>query len=165
MLFAGVLVNGQVVKPNEANSSPSQITAIKGSSIWLHWNYTYIGDGTHGGGVIITNYTKQIIGFNRISQPTIQALAKRTGQNGVLTSESPMPVPFNGRIEVISSNSTLVINDLQYNDSLYQFSSNIKITQNTGSGPKLEKYNLKPIVAITVNGIKFCDFLLYCNGF
>ena len=166
MLFAGHLVNGQAVTPNEANSSQSQITAIKGSSVWLHWNYTYVGDGTHNGVLpTTTNYIEQIIGFSSTSQPTIQALAKRTGQNGVLTLELPMPAPFNGRVGVISSNSTLVIHDLQYNDSSYQFSSNVKVTQNTGAGPVLNPYNLKPIVAITVNGIKFCDFLLYCNGF
>ena len=166
MLFAGVLINGQIVNPNEANSSPSQITAIKGSSIWLHWNYTYIGDGSHSGGVFpaTINYIEQIIGFSNTSQPTIQALVKRTGQNGVLTLASSVPAPFNGRVEVISSNSTLVIHDLQYNDSSYQFSSNVKVTIINRGIPRIRTYNLRPVVAITVNGMKFCNFL-YLNGF
>ena len=165
MIFAGFVVNGQILTPNEANSSPSQITAMKGSSIWLHWNYTYVGDGTHFGGALITNYIEQIIGFNSTSQPSIQVLAKRIGQNGVLTLQSPIPAPFNGRIKVISSNSTLVIHGLQYNDSSYQFSSTVKVTADAGAGPVPNIYNLKPIVAIAVNGMKYCDFLLYANDF
>ena len=156
MLLTGFVVNGQVLTSNEANSSPSQINGIRGSSVWLHWNYTYIGDGTHvAKASVTTNYIEQIIGFNSISQPSIQALAQRIGQNGILTLLSPIPAPFNGRVEVISSNSTLVIHGLQYNDSSYQFSSNIKATSDTGGGPVLYIYNLKPIVAITVNGIAF----------
>ena len=130
----------------------------------LHWNYTYIGDGTHYGGALITNFIEQIIGFNNTSQPSIQVLVKRTGQNGVLTLELPMPAPFNGRVGVISSNSTLVIHDLQYNDSSYQFSSNLKATHNIGFGPKTNKIYLKPIVSITINGMRFYDFVTYCNG-
>ena len=157
------VVNGQMITPNEANSSPSQITAMKGSFIWLHWNYTYIGDGNHG--LVTTNYIEQIIGFNSTSQPHIQVLAKRIGQNGILTLLSSIPAPFNGRVEVISSNSTLVIHGLQYNDSSYPFSSNVKVSSDIGAGPVPNTYDLKPIVAITVNGMKFCDFLLYSNDF
>ena len=156
-LFTGSVTNGQVLIPNEPNSSPSQITVIKGSSISLHWNYTYIGDGTHSGVFpVTTNYREQIIGFNSTSQPSIQVLAKRIGQNGVLTLQSSIPAYFKGRVEMISSNSTLVIRDLQYNDSSYQFSSNVIMTLTAGGGsPAPSTYNLKPIVAITVNGIAF----------
>ena len=50
MPHAGYAVNGQrVLEVVEERSSPSHINATKGSSIWLHWNYTYIGDGTHNG--------------------------------------------------------------------------------------------------------------------
>ena len=77
-MFTGSVPTGKVITTNEANSSPSQITVIKGSSIWLLWNYTYIGDGTHGEIVpVTTNYGEQIIGFNSTSQPSIQVLAKR----------------------------------------------------------------------------------------
>jgi len=47
---------------------------------------------------------------------------------------------------VISSNSALVIHDLQYNDSSYQFSSNIKV-DSVLSGD----FTLKPVVSITAN--------------
>ena len=148
------LVNGQIVTPNETNSSPSQITAIKGSSVWLHWNYTYIGDGTHKGVIsVATNFIEQIIGFNSTSQPSIQVLAKRIGQNGVLTLHSPIPAPFNGRVEVIPSNSTLVIHDLQYNDSSYQFSSYTKVVLAVGGGLDPHFCNLKPVTSVAVNGI------------
>ena len=49
----------------------------------------------------------------------MQALTKRTGVNCALSLESPVPAPFHGRTEVLSSNSTLVIHNLQYNDSIY----------------------------------------------
>ena len=158
------VVNGQIVKPNEANSSPSQITAMKGSTVRLYWNYTYIGDGIHGG-VFTTNFIEQIIGFNSTSQPTIQVLAKRIGQNGILTLQSSIPAYFKGRVEIIPANSTLVIHGLQYNDSSYQFLSTVKATIDSGAGPVLNTYTLKPIVGITVNGMKFCDFLFYSNDF
>ena len=148
-------MNCAVVKQVEGKSSPSQVIAIKGSTVWLHWNYTYIGDGAHRGTVsVTTNYIEQIIGFNSISHPSIQLLAQRLGQNGALKLLSSIPAPFNGRVAMISSNSTLVIRGLQYNDSLYQFSSNVKVTQDTGGGPVLYIYKLKPIVTMTVKGMR-----------
>ena len=147
-------MNGQVLKPMESRSSPSRISVLNGSSAWLHWNYTYPRDGRYPGGVIMTNYIEQIIGFKTDSQPSIQVIAKRTGKNGLLTLQSPMPAPFNGRVEVISSNSTLVIHGLQYNDSSYQFSSNVKVNVNRGAGPVLNTFELKPNITITVNGMK-----------
>ena len=147
-------MGSEFLTPNEANSSPSQITVNKGSSVWLHWNYTYIGDGTHAGAIPVkTKYIEQIIGFNSTSQPRIQVLAKRIGQNGVLTLQSPMPAPFNGRVEVISSNSTLVIHGLQYNDTSYQFSSNVKVSLTIDGKKTLRVKELKPLVSINVTGM------------
>ena len=132
----------------ESNSSPSQINALKGSAVWLHWAYEYGGDVTS-----LVTYKEQVIGFKSTSQPTIQPLAKRIGENGVLTLESSIPAPFNGRVNVTSANSTLVINNLQYNDSSYQFGSYIILESNFGSGPILNKIQLKPKVNITVQGM------------
>ena len=126
----------------------------------MHWNYTYVGDGSLGGAFPVTiNYTEQIIGFNSPSQPSIRVLAQRIGQNGILTLQSSIPSPFNGRVEMIPSNSTLVIHGLQYNDSSYQFSSNVKVTTDVGAGPAPNTYNLKPIVNLTVNGMNTSCFL------
>ena len=86
-------MSGQVVSPVEATSSPSHIIATKGSSVWMHWNYTYVRDGRDG--ILIITYKEQIIGFNSTLQPSIQTLAKRTGQNGALSLESSIPAPFN----------------------------------------------------------------------
>jgi len=149
-LFKGLLVNGQVT-PVEAESSPSHIIAIQGSSVWLHWNYTYGGDGNVG--PVTLTFREQIIGFNSTSQPSVQTLAKRTGQNGALTLESFIPAPFAGRVQVISSNSTLVIHNLLYNDSTCQFSSNVKIDSVYSGTTSTYHIALKPAVAITVNGI------------
>ena len=140
-------MNGQAINPIEAKSSPSHINTTKGSSVWLHWNYTYAGDGPQG--IVTLTYNEQLIRFNSTSQHTVQILANRTGQNGALTLESPTPVPFTGRVEVISSNSTLVIHNLQYNDSNYQFSSTVKVS--IDGRPVV--YNLIPTAtSITIKG-------------
>jgi len=97
-------VNGQVVSPVEVNSSPGHVITIKGSSVWLHWNYTCVGDGTQE--LITLNYREQTFGFNSKSQPSIETLAKRIGKNGALTLESLVPAPFNGRVDVISASTT-----------------------------------------------------------
>ena len=160
ILIVGLAVNGQnVLNPVEANSSPSRIVATKGSSVWLHWNYTYIGDGKHG--VITVTYKEQIIGFKSASQPRNAKLAKRTGQNGALTLESPVPAPFNGRVDVISANSTFVIHGLQCNDSTYQFSSSGSVDVDAGGGAVTTKFVLKPVVSITVNGMSIYHFPLF----
>ena len=156
-------MNGQSpINLVEARSSPSQIIATKGSSVWMHWNYTYIGDGRHG--FVTFTYKEQIIGFNTTLQPTIPTLAKRTGQNGALSLESPVPAPFNGRVQVIPVNSTLVIHGLQYNDSTYQFSSSVSVDTDVGGGAVTYTFVLKPAVSITVNGMSICHFLLFFSS-
>ena len=153
----GMLVNGGVVNSSKAHSSPSHVIATKGSSVWLHWNYTYIGDGIHEKSVYLkSTYKEQIIGINSISRPRFQALAKRIGENGTLTLESPVPAPFTGRVDVISSNSTLVIHDLQYDDSTYRLSSDVNVHIDIDAGPILYEFRLKPVVSLTVIG----NFLL-----
>ena len=156
-------MNGQsILEPVVASSSPSHINSTNGSSVWLHWNYTYIGDGTHNG--TTTYFTEQVILFNSTAQSIGQTLAKRTGENGALKLESPVPAPFTGRVEVISSNSTLVIHRVQYNDSTYQFSSNVTVNVNVSAVAMMNMYHLRPDVSITVNGRKILIFLC-CNGY
>ena len=156
-------VNGpNPINPVEANSSPSHINATKGSSVWLHWNYTYVGDGRDGRFVTFT-YKEQVIGFTSTSQRTIYTVANKTGENGTLALELPTYAPFTGRVEVISSNSTFVIHGLQYNDSNYQFLSMIEVfIRIPGGSPSSSIFNLAPTVSITVKGmtIKLC--LLCC---
>ena len=151
-------MNGQnVIDPVKAFSSPSHIIATKGSSVWLHWNYSYVGDGVQG--IVTLTYKEQIIGFNSLFQSTVQALAKRIGGNAALILESPVPVPFNGRVEVISANSTIVIHDLQYNDSIYQFSSNVKVDSSTSIISYM--YHLEPLVTslVVLGRCTFCILL------
>ena len=150
-VITDLTVNGQVLTPNEVGSSPSHVIRNKGSSVWLHWAYNYLGDASVGG--ITRTYKEQVIGFNSTSQPTIQPLAKRIGANGVLTLESSIPAPFTGRVDVIPGNSTLVINNLQYNDSSYQFGSYIILDIDAGGGPLPNKIELKPNINRTVQGI------------
>ena len=154
-------MNGQgVVDPVEALSSPSHVSATKGSSVWLHWNYTYTGDGPSGPHLTLT-YREQTIGFNSTSQPTVQIVAKRTGESGALALESSIPPPFNDKVEVMQSNNTLVIHRIQYNDSINQFSSNVKVDSNIGGAIVTANYELKPVVSITVNGMNlFQSFVL-----
>ena len=143
-----------VIKQDDATSLLHDIVTTKGKSMSLYWNYTYIGDGIHGVKIpISTSYKEQIIGFNSTSEPIIQTLAKIVGQNGILTLEPSIPAPFHRRVEVISSNSTLVIHDLQYNDSTYQFLSNVQVLINIGAGYAVHTYHLKPIFKVSVNGM------------
>jgi len=149
-------VNGQnPISPVEAKSSPSHVIAAKRSSVWLHWNYTYVGDGPSG--AVTLTYKEQLVRVNSTSQPSIETLAKRTGQHGALTLESTVPAPFNGRVQVIPGNSTFVIHGLQYNDSTYQLSSSVSLDIDPGGGAFTMHFVLKPVVSITVNGIP--DFI------
>ena len=143
-----------ILKSIEASSSPSHVIAIKGSSVWLHWNYTYFGDGKHG--TARYKFKEEIIGFTTSSQAMVQVLARRIGQNGILMLQSPIPAPFSGRVEVISSNSTLVIHSLQYNDSTYQFSSKAIVDADMGAGPKSNMFLIAHKVVVTVHGMKIC---------
>ena len=157
--FTGMFVDGQVLTSVEANSSPSSVVAIKGSSVWLHWNYTYLGDGNHG--AVTSYYNEQLIRCTHISDGNIQVVAKRIGQNGALTLQSSISAPFNGRLEVISTNSTLAIHRVQYNDSSYQFSSIVNVSLDVGLGPNPSVQALKPTVSITINGMKFFIFVFH----
>ena len=157
-------MNGKVLSPVEENSSPSSVTATKGSSVWLHWNYTYIGDGAHFGGALTTLFREQRIELNSTSETAIKTLARKTGQNGVLTLESPVPAPFHRRVEVISSSSTLLIYNLEYNDSTYYFSSSVSLDIDVGGGAVTNTFVLKPVVSITVNGMSICHFPLFFNS-
>ncbi|XP_065056116.1 uncharacterized protein LOC135684468 isoform X1 [Rhopilema esculentum] len=133
---------------NETKSSPSHVTSIKGSSIWLTWGYEYGGDIA---GTII--YREQIIGFNSSSQAALQPVAKRTGANGALQLVPTVPAPFSGRLKVIPSNDTLVISGLKYNDTAYQFASYVITDIIAGGSSTSVKGDLRPAVRITVNGV------------
>ena len=134
---------------------------MKGSSVWLQWAYTYEGDGNHG--AYSSFYNEQVIGFNSTSNSHIQILAKRIGQNGTLTLQSPTPAPFNGRVEVISSNSTLAIHRLQYNDSSYQLLSTINVTIQRNGTTTVSMTYIEPTISIAINGMKICSWLLFCD--
>ena len=140
------------VLSKEVSSSPTLLSAYKSSPAWLHWAYDY---GGNVGGTV--KYKEQVIGFKAASNKTVQALAKRNGAYNVLELESFIPAPFKGRVEVISSNSTLVIHDLQYNDSAYQFLSNIVVDVDVGSGSILIQIALKPNITVNVQGAEVAD--------
>ncbi|XP_065054125.1 uncharacterized protein LOC135682952 isoform X2 [Rhopilema esculentum] len=141
------LNKGQIIA-NETKSSPSHVTSLKGSSLWLTWGYQYGGDAL---GFI--TYKEQIIGFNSSSQAALQPVAKRTGANGVLQLVPTVPAPFTGRLTVIPSNDTLLISGLKYNDTAYQFASYIVLDVTIGGARSLSRGDLKPVVRITVNGV------------
>ena len=129
--------------------------------MWLHWNYTYIGDGIHSRGLRFSSlYREQVIAITSSSQTRIRPLAKRIGQFGILELQPSIPTQFEGRVEVISSNSTIVIHDLQYTDSAWQFSSGVIVGIDMGAGFVPHAYPLKPIVQLTVNGMVLADYSL-----
>eukprot|EP00795_Rhopilema_esculentum_P014964 gene14964-6117_t len=133
---------------NETKSSPSHVTSLKGSSLWLTWGYEYGGDIP---GIII--YREQIIGFSSSLQAALQPVAKRTGANGALQLVPTVPAPFSGRLKVIPSNDTLVISRLKYNDTAYQFASYVITDIYAGGSSTSVKGDLRPAVRITVNGV------------
>ena len=135
----------RVLEAVEELSSPSHINATKGSSIWLHWNYTYIGDGTHNG--TITDFRDQI--FVARKDITSQLIVAKLGHHGPLTLVSPIRAPFTGRLATISSNNTIVVHNLQYNDSHYLFLSRIYVYV---SGRGSVMFPMRPIVGLTVYG-------------
>ena len=137
---------GQVVA-NEGKSSPSQITAMKMSTVWLHWNYTYGGDYL---GFLRYNY--QSITYRSRYGSTPVELARRIGASGTLSKLSSTSDPIGARIDVISNNSTLVVHHLQYNDSGSNFSSYIQMTYNFGLPVHR---SLKPVATIDVKGELF----------
>ena len=126
---------------------------MKGSSVWLNWHYTYAGDGNHAAG-IRSFYNEQLIRCTSVSDGNIKVFAKRIGQNGAITLQSSIPAPFNGRVGVIPSNSTLVIHRLQYTDSQFTYSSMINMSLDVGFGFRIQLAMLKPTVSITVKGRK-----------
>ena len=54
---------------------------------------------------------------------------------------------------MLSSNSTLVIHNLLYNDSSCPFSSNVKIDSVYSGTKTTYDTSLRPVVSITVNGM------------
>ena len=136
------IARGQVVA-NESKSSPSQITVMKMSSVWLHWNYTYGGDSA------LLRYHYQTITYRNRYSTTPVELARRPGPSGTLSKLSSISDPIAARIDVISNNSTLVVHHLRYNDSGSNFSSYIQMTYNFGL---LMHRRLKPVATIDVKG-------------
>ena len=105
------------------------------------------------GGVITTTMVDHVIAVKNKSQPTRQTLARKVGQNGNFILESSIPAPFNGRVEMKAANSTLVIHNLQYNDSVYEFVSSIRVNIDSGGGNILSTFNLRPEFTVTIHGI------------
>ena len=176
-ILAGFFVVGNAIQPLEADSSPSHILSTKGSSVQLHWSYNYDGDTINAYGhfpmkiVVVRGFKKQTIGLKVTPHSAFQALAKRYGQVRTFTLEPSMPATFKGRVEVISSNSTLIIHNLQYNDSTYQFSSNIEIgvSMFRHTIPHIRSYKttteLKPSIRITVVDMYCITFSFFCRFF
>ena len=138
-------------KEAEKSSFQSSITALKGASVWLYWD-----DPNYESKVqfeaLTNNFKEQVIGL-KTSQQNFETVAKRVGQAGSLTLEPSIPAQFSGRVEVISSNSTLVIRDLQYNDSEYQFVSNVVLETDSGGAISPDIIALKPNFKLTVLGM------------
>ena len=139
---------------NEALSSPAKIIARKGSSVWLHWNYT---------SPIAITFDWQTAGYiNSVTDKTIEILARQDGSSGQFKALSVIPAPFTGRVDTISHNNTLVIKNLQYNDTSYKFSSFVKVSI---IGVAIIAIQMKPVIEITVQGtlLKFIIPLVCCS--
>ena len=99
---------------------------MKMSSVWLHWNYTW------GGDVEVSKFSYQSMTYKSRYGSTPVELARRTGSSGILSKSSSISDSIGARIDVISHNSTLVVHNLQYNDSGSNFSSFARIEAQGG---------------------------------
>ena len=70
--------------------------------------------------------------------------------------------PFHGRVGVISSNSTLVIHTLRFDDASLWFSCFVKVDVDPGGSRKTYAYGLQPLVVLSIIGIKIYLFVLSC---
>ena len=142
--FAAILAGEIII--HEKISSPSQITALKKSSVWLHWNYTYGGDHSN-----IIKFSHQSITYKSRYGSTPVELARRTDQFSAIKKLSSISDPIGTRITVISDNSTLVVHNLQVNDSGSNFSSYVSRFYDGKPRPT----HLKPSVQLLVQGNSF----------
>ena len=137
------------LEKHENKSSPSHIITTQMSSIWLHWNYTWGGDA-HS----VAEYQYQSITYKSRYGSTPVELARRKDQFSTIKKLSSISDPIGARIDVISNNSTLVVHNLQYNDSGSNFSSFVQIGYD--SATVKTNFILKPVVTIDVQGELRC---------
>ena len=159
MFFHLLVENGKEVEAAEERPFQSSITALKGASVWLYWDDTNFESKTQFE-ALANSFKEQVVGL-KTSEQNFKTVAKRIGQTGPLTLEPSVPAQFSGRVEVISSNSTLVIRDLQYNDSEYQFVSNVVLESDSGGAILPEVVALRPSFKLTVlgkSGLHFWQF-------
>ena len=137
--FAAI-AKGEIII-HEKISSPSHITALKTSSVWLHWNYSYGGDYRN-----LILYSHQSIKYKSRYGSTLVELARRKDQYSTIKKLSSISDPIGTRITVISDNSTLVVHNLRLNDSGSNFSSYIYYKNRDTTK------HLKPVVQLLVQG-------------
>ncbi len=82
----------------------------------------------------------------------VTVVAEKTAYSGQLKVSGGLPSSVSGRISVVGSKNTLVINNLNYNDSFSRFYSAVVMTTFSGSAVAVA---LKPIVQVTVEGENF----------
>ena len=136
------------IEPNISYSSPRRVIATEGTSIWLHWEYKYLGDTQQ------YKFKEQIIGFNSTTDPVVVPLAKRNGSNGSLKLVDPMPSSFADRVELSSDKSSVVIKQLRFNDTKFQFFSYVTMEHIYPKylRPFLSNFSLPPLKEVAVTG-------------
>ncbi len=156
------MILGQV-DINETSSSPANITALKGSSLQLHWSYTLVS------GAVPKYFTfkEQTCSVNDTLRNMVTVVAEKTTYTGQLAVASGLPSSLSGRISVIGSNNTMVIENLNYNDTINRFFSTVIVTAKF-SGEDSSAV-LKPIVQVAVEGehskAKILDFDYFSCSF
>ena len=103
---------------SQSNGIPAtrQLQIDRGSSVKLQW--TYLNNG-------LPCLIKQKI-FGQMASSGLIDLAVKEGAGG-LQIATTLPAHFDNRLSTNPADSALVIQDAQYNDSLYQFSSSLTL--------------------------------------
>ena len=104
----------------------------------LQWAYT----------MVRCRFEEQSIGYASGSG-MVNLLVK--ANNGNMQVVGSLPVHFNGRISTVAASNTLVINNIQYNDSRYQFRSIVK-AQDSLWGQRTITRTLLPNYILGVTG-------------
>ena len=90
---------------------------------------------------------EQKFGYSSGDRLTILAVKR---QNGSIHVAEEMPEQFNGRIATAASSSTLIIHNVQFNDSIYQFASIVEARSFVV--PQFVSKTLLPRYSLSVTG-------------
>ena len=146
--------DAQFLQPHKEHSSPSVIIALKGSTIWLHWNYSYVGDTEK-------NKCKEQLVYC-IGCHGVRAILRRKGATADLKHRVDRPGALPGipaylvnRIKVFPNNDSIAMRNMTLSDAGVYFVSVVylEVKNETNNQTRVLAVLLQPIkIKIVVLG-------------